>query len=135
MTDLFTAIGVRYNATELKDVLNGIFVGTAWPNTDRPYAVVMPLVEVPSSRTNKGRYRDATFTVEVLADDSGSADVLARLIHERLTKPPLEFVADPQTGAVPPGRVVRLEEGTITYTEEDQYWRAVVEFTATVTRP
>jgi hypothetical protein len=132
--DVTAAIAERYNATDLSGRLNGFFVGTAWPNTDRPYAVALPLTDVPLSQTNRAKYRQATFTVEVLADDYDAATRLAYLVRERMTKPPLEFSAAALPWDVPGGRLLRLSEGTFTWIEEDQYWRVVVEFTADVTR-
>lgn len=134
MIDVTAAIAARYNATDLSDNLNGFFVGTAWPDTPRPYAVASPEGDMPLSRTNRGKYRQATLTVEVIADNYDLATRLAYLVHDRLTNPPLEFIAAPLPWDVPGGRLLRLSEGTFTWIEEDQYWRVVVEFTADVTR-
>jgi hypothetical protein len=132
--DVTAALAARYNSTDLKDNLNGFFVGKAWPDIARPYAVATPGGDVPLSQTNKAKYRQVTLTVEVLADDYNVATRLAYLVHERMTKPPLEFVAGPLPWDVPGGRMVRLDEGSLTWIEEDEYWRVVVEFTADVTR-
>jgi hypothetical protein len=135
MMDVSAAVAQRYNSTDLATALNGLFVGTAWPNTDRPYAVLMPLTDTPSGQTNKAKYRAAVFTADVMADDYDTATRLAYLLHERLTKPPLEFSTAALPWAVPAGRMIRLSEGTFRWIEEDQFWRVVVEFTANVTRP
>lgn len=128
MLDLFSAVKVRYNATDLKDNFTGISAGEAPPDTPRPYLVAMPNSETRTGRSNVGGYFGEEFSIQVIATEFEQATGLAYLLQDRLLVPPMGFIGSSS-------RLLLVEEADLSWFEEDGYWRVQCNFRATVGKP
>lgn len=123
MLTLFAAINQRWHSTDLADNFTAVSAGSADPRAVRPYAVVVPLNVLTRQKSNKGRYADERFDVQVIADTFEQASELATLVQTRLEEGPLVLASD---------RLLMLEAGQLHWQEEDQFWKVIIEFTASV---
>lgn len=123
--EVSAAVGTRWRAAGLDaKITGGIFAFQPPEATKRPYAIVEGLGDSPAVFTSKSRYDDIVFTVEVVADDLDKAGPLIGAVKAALTEGSLS-VAD-RNDAV----LVKLFPGKVTYVNEANYLRSIIEFTA-----
>jgi hypothetical protein len=129
MIGLFEAIKNRWNDKNLDSQVPGSISQSEPPErTARIYAVAKPLTDTKNSvagYTNKGRYRDFSFTIDIAADKWEDLDDPSDAVITALEEAPLTISKN--------RRLVKIrQDGDITFLAEDQLQRAVIGFKATI---
>jgi hypothetical protein len=126
LLEVFKAIKVKWDASDLATLVRGgIQAFDRAERSDRPYAIVDSIGETPTTFTNKGKYSDVAFQIELIGttlEDVGS--LIGRILFvmgETLT---IETVNG--------SRCLRLMPGRVTYITESNYMRAICEWTARI---
>lgn len=133
MIDLFVAILNRWEQKSLDQVVPGGLTKQEPPErTQRPYAVMKPLAEVDGTRTNKGKYIMATFTINVTGAINAYwedlEDPVNQIVAAMEAAPPLVIPDSPR-------RTLVVRRADLVHIDEDQYSRAVITFRARLGAP